>query len=94
LFDENNALSRAFLIARKSCCDSGCRNCPYGQSDTQRNPSCIQQKTCERCGAGFECCREGCWCKSASLNAATLASLREQYGDCLCPTCLAALSAA
>ena len=29
LLDEGGALSRDFLVARRSCCDSGCRNCPY-----------------------------------------------------------------
>jgi hypothetical protein len=29
IFDEDGALSRAFLIARGYCCGNGCRNCPY-----------------------------------------------------------------
>ena len=29
LLDANGALSRDFLLARGSCCDTGCRNCPY-----------------------------------------------------------------
>jgi len=29
LLDEEGALSREFLAARNSCCDTGCRNCPY-----------------------------------------------------------------
>jgi len=42
-------LSRAFLLARDSCCDSGCRNCPY---PTQAD---IRHKACERCGQTFAC---------------------------------------
>ena len=29
-FDENGALTREFLLRRGSCCQNGCRNCPYG----------------------------------------------------------------
>jgi hypothetical protein len=29
IFDEDGALTRAFLIARGYCCGNGCRNCPY-----------------------------------------------------------------
>lgn len=29
IFDEDGALSAAFLIARGYCCGNGCRNCPY-----------------------------------------------------------------
>ncbi|HEX8917819.1 MAG TPA: DUF5522 domain-containing protein [Chloroflexota bacterium] len=29
IFDENGALSAAFLLARGYCCANGCRNCPY-----------------------------------------------------------------
>jgi hypothetical protein len=29
IFDEDGALSRAFLISRGYCCGNGCRNCPY-----------------------------------------------------------------
>src|SRR5580765_4619267 len=36
LFDAEGALSREFLLARGTCCDSGCRNCPYrDDSSTQ-----------------------------------------------------------
>lgn len=30
VFDEDGALSRAFLLARGFCCTNGCKNCPYG----------------------------------------------------------------
>lgn len=29
-FDENGALTRAFLLRRGYCCREGCTNCPYG----------------------------------------------------------------
>jgi len=29
IFDENGALTAAFLLARGYCCGNGCRNCPY-----------------------------------------------------------------
>ncbi|MEQ8762753.1 MAG: helical backbone metal receptor [Planctomycetota bacterium] len=30
IFDADGALTREFLLARGHCCESGCRNCPYG----------------------------------------------------------------
>lgn len=29
MFDADGALSRAFLLRRGSCCQYGCKNCPY-----------------------------------------------------------------
>lgn len=29
IFDEDGALTAAFLLARGYCCGNGCRNCPY-----------------------------------------------------------------
>jgi hypothetical protein len=29
IFDENGALTAAFLLSRGYCCGNGCRNCPY-----------------------------------------------------------------
>lgn len=29
IFDEDGALTAAFLISRGYCCGNGCRNCPY-----------------------------------------------------------------
>jgi hypothetical protein len=47
-------------------------------------------KRCQKCGQAFECGGLfGCWCRSLKLDAMALASLREQYSDCLCPECLA-----
>jgi len=92
LLDEHGAISRDFLIARARCCDTGCRNCPYDENepagDSCRNHG--QQKTCSRCGAAFQCRSDGhCWCVNLRLSPATLQWLERNFGDCLCPTCLA-----
>ncbi len=29
-FDADGALTREFLLRRGTCCENGCRNCPYG----------------------------------------------------------------
>ena len=48
------------------------------------------EKTCSRCGASFTCQNEarGCWCEDLTLSPETLALLRQQFDNCLCPTCL------
>jgi hypothetical protein len=52
-----------------------------------------RDKRCEKCGQTFECGGLlGCWCWSVKLDAATLASLKSQYGDCLCQACLAQIA--
>jgi len=48
----------------------------------------IREKTCEACGATFECRAGGCWCDDVPLAAVARAQLRARYGDCLCRTCL------
>ena len=30
LFDAEGALTREYLLWRGTCCQNGCRNCPYG----------------------------------------------------------------
>jgi len=35
------------------------------------------------CGGLF-----GCWCRDVKLDQATLATLKQQYTDCLCRACL------
>lgn len=49
------------------------------------------EKTCSKCKAPFSCQNEmrGCWCEDLTLNAETLALLRQQFDNCLCPACLA-----
>jgi Cysteine-rich CWC len=55
-----------------------------------------EQKQCPRCGSGFEC-RVGditrCQCYGIVLPAATEGWIAQQYGDCLCRTCLLQLKA-
>ncbi len=49
-----------------------------------------KQKTCEACGAQFECASlsKPCWCGKVKLNPPALAELKSRYADCLCPHCL------
>jgi Cysteine-rich CWC len=52
-----------------------------------------KQKRCSKCGLAFECGGLfGCWCREVTLDAATLATLKERYTDCLCPECLKQLA--
>jgi hypothetical protein len=48
------------------------------------------QKTCSKCGTVFGCKNEapGCWCESVYVDATTLALLKKQFSNCLCPACL------
>jgi cysteine-rich CWC protein len=45
---------------------------------------------CEACGGDFKCgaTLTGCWCMAVKLTADTRASLRRQYKNCLCRSCL------
>ncbi|HEY9176087.1 MAG TPA: cysteine-rich CWC family protein [Flavipsychrobacter sp.] len=47
-------------------------------------------KQCSKCDAAFTCTAPiaGCWCEQYQLTGETLATLRAQYADCLCPQCL------
>jgi len=49
-----------------------------------------KQKTCEACGAQFECASMAgrCWCSEVKVSADTLKELKSRYADCLCPNCL------
>ena len=50
---------------------------------------------CPRCGGGFHCGVNDaapCACTTVTLDARTLADLRERYTSCLCLRCLAELS--
>src|SRR5689334_8360200 len=64
LIDDHGALSPEFLAARGTCCDSGCRNCPY---PTEAGAA-SRTKTCERCGASFSCGNGGCWCEQVQVS--------------------------
>ena len=53
-----------------------------------------KEKRCPKCGVAFECGGLfGCWCRDVKLDAAQLAQLRQQFVDCLCPTCLKGIAA-
>ena len=88
--DQSGAISRAFLLARGSCCDSGCRNCPYPKhKGSQRQCGCAAiTRICPRCGDGFDCQSGNCWCDNIALRPATLKWLGRSYEGCLCPSCL------
>lgn len=47
-------------------------------------------KVCSKCNQSFECQNEtnGCWCEGLFLSIDTLNELKQQYDNCLCPTCL------
>jgi hypothetical protein len=52
-----------------------------------------KQKRCSKCGLTFECGGLfGCWCRQVKLDQAALAALKQQYDDCLCPSCLRQIS--
>ena len=93
LLDQNGALSEIFLTARGTCCDTGCRNCPYPSELPQLANGCSAvPKPCGKCGDVFECQSGGCWCEKVKLSPATLEWLSRAYEDCLCPSCLAELA--
>jgi hypothetical protein len=53
-----------------------------------------KEKRCSKCGLAFDCGGLfGCWCRDVKLSTAQLALLREQFVDCLCPSCLKAVAA-
>jgi hypothetical protein len=90
LLDEHGAISADFLVARGSCCGSGCRNCPYdkGNSASAGRPGQATDKTCPRCAAIFACGGVACWCNDVRLGPDALKWLERHYEDCLCPACL------
>lgn len=50
-----------------------------------------KDKRCSKCGETFGCGGLlGCWCRDVTLDEATLARLKAEYADCLCPSCLKA----
>jgi hypothetical protein len=51
------------------------------------------EKQCGKCGASFLCqTAELCWCASYKLDERQLTTIGQQYSNCLCEACLAALS--
>jgi len=52
------------------------------------------QKVCENCQETFSCEQAfGCWCGTVKLSPLKLAWIKQQFQNCLCPKCLAALAA-
>ena len=48
-----------------------------------------RQKRCPDCGEMFECCGSGTgWCGQVHLHPQTREKIKENFSDCLCPTCL------
>jgi len=56
------------------------------------NGSLVRQKVCSCCGTRFDCAAGGCWCDDVPLTAGMRTALRANHADCLCPTCLRAVS--
>jgi len=56
----------------------------------------VTEKTCDRCGGGFECgALDGsCWCAEIVVGERARDELAARFDDCLCPGCLAAEAAA
>lgn len=52
-----------------------------------------QRKVCAGCGRSFDCALGGCWCAGVELDADALRAIKEEFTDCLCPSCLVARSA-
>ncbi len=51
------------------------------------------EKSCSRCEVNFECSSDyGCWCNDVSLTAEQLSWIKENYDNCLCPSCLRIVS--
>jgi hypothetical protein len=55
-----------------------------------------KQKICQACGTQFPCSSPSspCWCDDVKVSRQTLAELRTQYDECLCPKCLTAAAKA
>ncbi len=52
-------------------------------------------KICPKCKQSFECCVDDilkCHCVNITIDAATLALLKDEYHDCLCGDCLKSLN--
>jgi hypothetical protein len=48
-----------------------------------------REKTCPKCGAGFQCLGEDdCWCESYQILQKDFLRITQNYNDCLCPECL------
>ena len=94
-FDADGALSRDYLASRGECCGNGCRNCPYDAADAaDASPLPVRSTRCAKCDSVFQCGGPQCWCATVNVPAEKLEHLRKNYGDCLCPACLAHFASA
>jgi hypothetical protein len=66
------------------------------KSDLHAPPQPPKQKICQACGTQFPCASPSgpCWCEDVKVSTQTLAELRVQYDECLCPKCLTAAACA
>ena len=88
--DTDGAICRKFLEARGTCCDTGCRNCPYGDDvNAEAFAARSSTKRCPRCRQTFQCSTSECWCAQVRLSGPMLKWLERSFNDCLCPNCLA-----
>jgi hypothetical protein len=48
------------------------------------------EKQCSKCQQPFGCKNEapGCWCESLHVPIEALKELKQQFDNCLCPSCL------
>lgn len=45
-------------------------------------------KTCEACGATFQCDGYQCWCGKIGITESQMDWIAARFKDCLCPACL------
>jgi hypothetical protein len=55
---------------------------------TMPTDAIVRRKVCSSCGQPFDCSAGGCWCDDIPLTPDARATLRTNFVDCLCPTCL------
>ena len=50
----------------------------------------FMDKACSRCGKRFHCNSPipGCWCEKVTLDQTRWKAAKENYQNCVCPTCL------
>lgn len=47
-----------------------------------------KNKECPKCGTGFKCMGEDCWCEQYQILPKNLYYIRKTWNNCLCPECL------
>jgi hypothetical protein len=63
---------------------------PLGGRNFRFFENIIMEKQCSRCNTAFNCQNEtrGCWCEALDISDETLLHLKENFDNCLCPSCL------